>query len=92
MKRTVTLSSFVGPLVAGVALVALAACSDNAPAPTYSQGRVINQDIEATHVVGPTVTSPAFTERNPTPSLIPWRNEEKIDTGNQIQQSGQVPQ
>jgi hypothetical protein len=82
----------VGFLPLGVLILALAACSDNVPAPTYGQGRAINQDIEATHVVGPTTTSPAFTERNPTPSLIPWRNEEKIDSTNKIEQTGQIPQ
>jgi hypothetical protein len=86
MKRTVALS------LAGMSLLALAACADAVPAPIYEQGRAINQDIEATHVVGPTVSSPAFTERNPTPTLIPWRNEEKIDSTNQVQQTGQIPQ
>jgi hypothetical protein len=87
MKR-----AWVFPSLAGSLLLALAACSDDVPAPAYGQGRAIDQDIEATHVVGPTVSSPAFTERNPAPSLTPWRNEEKIDTGNQIQQTGQIPQ
>ncbi len=87
MKRTVAFLS-----LAGMSLLALAACSDAVPAPTYGQGRAINQDIEATHVVGPTATSPAFTERNPTPTLTPWRNEEKIDTTNQVEQTGQIPQ
>jgi hypothetical protein len=86
MKRTVALS------LAGMSLLALAACSDAMPAPTYGQGRAINQDIEATHVVGPTATSPAFTERNPTPTLTPWRNEEKIDTTNHVEQTGHIPQ
>jgi hypothetical protein len=86
MKRTVVFLSL------GVSLLALAACDDSVPPPTYGQGRAINQDIEATHVVGPTVSSPAFTERNPTPTLTPWRNEEKIDTTNQVQQTGQIPQ
>jgi hypothetical protein len=85
MKRTVAFLSL------GVSLLALAACSDDVPAPAYGQGRAINQDIEATHVVGPTVSSPAFTERNPTPTLTPWRNEEKIDSTNQVQQTGQIP-
>jgi hypothetical protein len=87
MKRTIAFSS-----LAGMSLLALAACSDNVPAPSYGQGRAIDQDIEATHVVGPTTTSPAFTERNPAPTLTPWRNEEKIDTKNQVEQTGQIPQ
>ena len=87
MKRTIVFSS-----LAGISLLALAACADDTPAPVYGQGRAIDQDIAATHVVGPTVTSPAFTERNPTPSLIPWRNEENIDTTNQAEQTGQIPQ
>jgi hypothetical protein len=87
MKRTVAFLS-----LAGISLIALAACADNVPPPSYGQGRAIDQDITATHVVGPTVTSPAFTERHPTPTLIPWRNEENIDSKNQAQQIGQIPQ
>jgi hypothetical protein len=87
MKRTVALSS-----LAGISLLALVACADDVPAPTFTQGRAIDQDITATHVVGPTVTSPAFTERHPTPSLIPWRNEENIDAKNRAEQTGQIPQ
>jgi hypothetical protein len=87
MKRTVAFVS-----LAGMSLIVLAACSDAVPAPTYGQDRAIDQDIEATHVVGPTATSPAFTERSPTPSLVPWRNEENIDTTNKVEQTGQIPQ
>lgn len=87
MKRTIAFSS-----LAGISLLALAACSDNVPPPVFGQSRAIDQDIEATHVVGPTVSSPAFTERNPTPTLTPWRNEEKIDTKNRVEQTGQIPQ
>ena len=87
MKRTIAFLFLVG-----MSTLALAACSDDVPAPSFGQSRAIDQDIEATHVVGPTTTSPAFTERNPTPTLTPWRNEEKIDTKNQIEQTGQIPQ
>jgi hypothetical protein len=86
MKRAIAFPTFA------ISLLALAACSASGSAPTYGQGRAIDQDIAATHVVGPTATSPAFTERNPTPTLIPWRNEENIDTKNQAQQTGQTPQ
>ena len=87
MKRTI---AFL--FLAGMSSLALAGCADDAPPPAFGQSRAIDQDIEATHVVGPTVSSPAFTERNPTPTLTPWRNEEKIDTKNQIEQTGQIPQ
>jgi len=87
MKRAVALLS-----LAAIAALALAACSDSVPAPGYAQGRAIDQDIDATHVVGPTVTSPAFTAKNPSPVLTPWRNEEKIDTTNRAEQMGQIPQ
>jgi hypothetical protein len=87
MKRTIAFSS-----LAAFSLLALAACADDVPAPVYGQGRAIDQDITATHVVGPTVTSPSFTERNPTPTLIPWRSEENIDTTNKAEQTGQIPQ
>jgi hypothetical protein len=87
MKRTVAFLS-----LAGISLLALAACADNVPTPGFTQGRAIDQDIEATHVVGPTVTSPAFTAHDPTPTLVPWRNEENIDTKNQAEQTGQIPQ
>jgi len=85
MKRT------AGFLLANAAL-ALIGCGDHSPAPGYAQGRAISQDIEATHVVGPTATSPAFTAKNPLPTLTPWRNEEKIDTSNRVEQVGQIPQ
>ncbi|HEX4192036.1 MAG TPA: hypothetical protein VHY80_03020 [Stellaceae bacterium] len=87
MKRTVAFWS-----LAGISLLVLAACADNVPTPAFTQGRAIDQDITATHVVGPTVTSPAFTARDPTPSLIPWRNEENIDARNHAEQTGQIPQ
>jgi hypothetical protein len=87
MKRAIAFSS-----LAGISLLALAACSDHVPAPVYGQSRAIDQDIDATHVVGPTTTSPAFTAKNPEPVLTPWRNEEKIDTTNQAEQMGQIPQ
>jgi len=84
MKRT---AFFVA-----ISLLALAGCSGPVPPAGYDQSRAIGQDIDATHVVGPTVTSPSFTERNPTPTLTPWRNEEKIDTTNRAEQTGQIPQ
>ena len=85
MKRTAVFLS------AGTAL-ALLGCGDHVPAPDYAQSRAISQDIDATRVVGPTATSPAYTAKSPLPTLTPWRNEEKIDTKNRIEQSGQIPQ
>jgi predicted small secreted protein len=87
MKRTVALMS-----LAVISALSLAACSDAVPTPGYGQGRAIDQDIDATHVVGPTTTSPAFTAKNPPATLTPWRNEEKIDTSNRAEQTGQIPQ
>ena len=57
MKRTIAFLS-----LAAISALALAACSDSVPTPTYGQSRAIDQDIDATHVVGPTTTSPAFTD------------------------------
>ncbi len=85
MKRSTT------AVLAGSALLALAGCADSVPAPGYTQSRAIDQDIEATHVVGPTVTSPAFTAKDPSPVLAPWRNEEVIDH-QKAEQTGQLPQ
>ena len=85
MKRTTVF------LLGGAALVLLG-CSDHSPAPGYAQSRAINQDIDATHVVGPTATSPAFTAKNPLQTMTPWRNEEKVDTTNRSEQIGQIPQ
>lgn len=73
----------------GSAALALLGCSDHSPAPGYGQSRAINQDIEASHVVGPTGTSPGFTQKVPSPALTPWRAEETNDLGRQ--QSGQLP-
>jgi hypothetical protein len=87
MKRTI---GFL-PLAA-ILVLALSACSDAIPAPGYTQSRAINQDIDATHVVGPTTTSPAFTAKSPLQTLTPWRNEEKIDATNRAEQTGQIPQ
>jgi hypothetical protein len=84
MKRTVA-------IFAGLSALALAACSNAVPAPGYAQSRAIDQDIEATHVQGPTATSPAFTEKDPSPVLTPWRNEEVIDH-QKAEQTGQLPQ
>ena len=83
MKRTAV-------FVIGISGLALAACADHVPAPGYAQSRAIDQDIEATHVVGPTVTSPAFTQKVPAPALTPWRAEETIDL--RKEQTGQLPQ
>ena len=82
MKRTAVF------LVGGAAL-ALLGCGDHLPAPAYTQSRAINQDIEATHVVGPTTTSPGFTQKIPNPALTPWRAEETNDLGRQ--QTSQLP-
>jgi hypothetical protein len=81
-----TLAIFVG-----LSTLALAACTDAVPAPTYAQSRAIDQDIEATHVVGPTATSPSFTQPEPNQALTPWRNEEMIDQ-RKAEQTGQLPQ
>lgn len=91
MKRAAAFSSLAGLLFAGSSLLALAACADNVPTPGFTQGRAIDQDIDATHVVGPTATSPAFTAHDPTPTLVPWRNEENVDAKNQADQASQVP-
>ena len=82
MKRTA--------LFIAMSLLALAGCSGPVPAPGYDQSRAIDQDIEATHVVGPTATSPAFTQKVPSPALTPWRAEETIDL--RKEQTGQLPQ
>ena len=87
MKRTAVFL----PLAA-ISIFMLAGCSDSAPPPGYAQGRAIDQDIDATHVVGPTTTSPAFTAKSPLQTLTPWRNEERIDTTNHAEQTGQIPQ
>jgi hypothetical protein len=87
MKRTIAFLS-----LAAISALVVAACSDSMPAPGYTQSRAIDQDIDATHVVGPTTTSPAFTAKNPLQTLTPWRNEEKIDTTNRAEQTGQIPQ
>ena len=86
MKRTAIFLS-----LAAMPLLALNACSDAGPAPGYAQSRAIDQDIDATHVVGPTTTSPAFTAKTPPQVLTPWRNEERIDTTNHAEQTGQIP-
>jgi len=82
MKRTAA-------IFAVFAALALAGCADDAPTPGYAQSRAISQDIDATHVVGPTTTSPAFTQKVTAPTLTPWRNEESIDLRRQEQ--GQLP-
>ena len=67
-------------ILAALMTLVLAGCaSSNVPTPTpaFSANRAIDQDIAATHVVGPTTTSPARTETAPIPTAIaPWRNEE----------------
>jgi hypothetical protein len=82
MKRTAVIAL-------GVASLSLPACSDHVPEPAYTQSRAINQDIEATHVVGPTTSSPGFTQKIPSPALTPWRAEETNDLGRQ--QTSQLP-
>ena len=78
-------------ILGAAAALALAGCVDTAPvpAPGYGQSRAIDQDIAATHVVGPTATSPSYTQTTPSPTLTPWRNEEVLD--NQRDQAGQLP-
>ena len=72
------LPSKIKILAALMALVLAGCASDIAtPTPAFSTNRAIDQDIAATHVVGPTTTSPALTQTAPTPTaLTPWRNEE----------------
>jgi hypothetical protein len=70
-------------------LLVLAGCADRAPTPSFAQSRAIDQDIDATHVVGPTTTSPAFTAHVAAPALTPWRNEETIDS--RREQTGELP-
>lgn len=65
----------------GVLALAVAGCAD-VPLRQYSdssQSRAIDTDIDATHVVGPTTTSPARNEADPSMALAPWRGEETID-------------
>lgn len=62
-----------------VAALALAGCALKEPRPQYAQSRAIDVDIDATHVVGPTSTSPARTLTDQSPTITPWRNEELID-------------
>jgi hypothetical protein len=85
MKRTAV-------FLLGTAGLTLIGCGDHSLAPGYAQSRAIDQDIDATHVVGPTPTSPAFTAKSPLQTLTPWRNEEKIDTTIRREQTGQLPQ
>ena len=41
-----------------MAALALAGCGSSVPTSSYYQSRAIDQDIAATHVFGPTTTSP----------------------------------
>jgi hypothetical protein len=79
-------------IIVGLSALALAGCANanRAPAPGYAQSRAIDQDIDATHVVGPTTISPAFTQKDTAPTLTPWRNEETIDR-QRAEQTGQLP-
>ncbi len=69
---------------------ALSSCTNAVPTPVYSQSSAIDQDVRATHVVGPTTTSPAFTEQDPSPAIAPWHNEELVDR-QRAEQTGQLP-
>jgi hypothetical protein len=62
-----------------LAALALAGCVLKEPEVHYAQSRAIDVDIDATHVVGPTSTSPARTVTDPSPTIAPWRNEELAD-------------
>ncbi len=66
-------------ILALLTALALAGCAGGGSDLHVAQSRAIDQDIEATHVVGPTTTSPAFTERDPSPTVAPWRDEEIMD-------------
>jgi len=63
----------------GLAALALAGCVLKEPKLEFAQSRAIDADIDATHVVGPTSTSPARTATNPSPTIAPWRSEELTD-------------
>ena len=68
-------------ILAAMTALALAGCSSSVPTPAFSSNRAIDQDIAATHVVGPTTTSPALTQVDTTPTtLTPWRNEQLAAT------------
>ena len=62
-----------------LALLVLAGCATDRPRLQIAQSRAIDTDIDATHVVGPTSTSPARTQSDVPPTLAPWRNEEVTD-------------
>jgi hypothetical protein len=66
-------------IIAGLAALALAGCDSSNPPVAYRQSRAIDADIDATHVFGPTTTSPARTQMDPPATLAPWRNEEVTD-------------
>jgi hypothetical protein len=72
MRPTATL------LVISTALI-LAGCVLKEPRVQYAQSRAIDADIDATHVVGPTATSPARTQTDSAATIAPWRNEEQTD-------------
>lgn len=84
MKRTLA-------IFAGLSMAVLAGCSDAVPAPGYAQSRAIDQDIEATHNVGPTAGSPSLIQPEINQAAAPWRNEEMIDQ-RKAEQTGQLPQ
>jgi hypothetical protein len=63
-------------LLLGLTVLALAGCAGAEP--QYAQGNAIDADIAATHIVGPTLTSPAKTETNPSIAMAPWRDEEVV--------------
>jgi hypothetical protein len=68
-------------ILLGVIVIALAGCAGGPPRQysESSQSRAIDTDIDATHVVGPTTTSPARSETDPSMAVAPWRDEETID-------------
>jgi hypothetical protein len=73
--------SVTSRILLGVIAMALAGCAGGPPRQysESSQSRAIDTDIDATHVVGPTTTSPARNQPDPSMALAPWRGEETID-------------
>ncbi len=67
------------PILVVLAALVVAGCVLKEPRLQYAQSRAIDTDIDATHVVGPTMTSPARTQTDASPTLAPWRNEEQTD-------------
>ncbi len=85
MKRTIAL------FIVGISTLGVIGCSDAVPTPGYGQSRAIDQDIDATHAGMPSLASPTAANTDPSPSPLPWRNEEQMDQ-QKAEQTGQAPQ